>query len=472
MYKMYTEPWEHQLKALDYLMLHKAAALYTDMGSGKTKVCIDLIVNKAFKFTVVVTTKKGCSVWVKEFGKHCDLEKEKICVLDLSKSSTSIKVSRLAKTFARAAKNDLKLVIIINYDSIWLRPFGDKLLKYPIDCVICDESHKIKSPSSKCSWYLKRIGKRVNNRYLVTGTPTPESPLDIYAQYRFLDPSIFGTNFDVFRNEYENVDIMATMNAGFRVLYKSKPYKNLDTLKEKMYSCAFYVTPDLKLPPQTFIDYEYEPTKELIEIYKELNKEGVYINDDGILETNNALTKALRKQQLLSGCLPLESSDFTEKFVKTVDYSRKEAFQELLSEIPSHEPVVVFAKFRHDFDMIKLACKELHRGYSEISGVKDTEAEWQAGKTSVIAVHYQSGSESIDLTKARYYIGYSGSHSYGLYSQSIKRVHRPGQERPVTYYNIVCKIPKIETVDEQISKALSLKQDLADYLVKTKEQGI
>ena len=465
MYKLTTKPWEHQLKALDYLMVRKYGALYTDMGTGKTKVGIDLIVNKGFDFTIIVGTKKSCEVWEDEFHIHCD--KEDILTFRLDLYSTAIKVSKLKETFAYAKESSLKLVFIINYDSIWRKPFGEVLLKYPIDCVICDESHRIKAPNSKCSLFLTRLGKKVDNRYLFTGTPNPETPLDVYAQYRFLEPSIFGTNFYKFRERYENVDIQKTLYAGYRVLNKKQPYKNLDELKEKMYSCAFYVGSSVELPETTDITHNFTPSKETIQIYKELVKEGVYENEKGVLEINNSLVKCLREQELLSGYISMEDFDFTKNFKTCVDDSRENAFKELVEGIQRKEKVVVFVKFRYDFKAVKRVAESLGRTYGEISGSRDDYKKFkETDEIDILAVHYKSGSESINLTKARYCIYYSLSHSYGLYLQSRKRTHRPGQKCPVTYIHLVAEIPKIESVDKKIMKALKAKKDLVGYLQK------
>lgn len=466
MYTMKTKPWEHQIKALDYLMTGTYGALYTDMGTGKTKVGIDLIVNKGFVFTVIVGTKKSCGVWESEFTKHCDINRHNICVFNLSNYSTSNKILKLQEILAYQAKTGVKIVLIINYDSVWRRPFNESLIKTRIDCVICDESHRIKTPSSKCSMYLARLGKYVKYRYLMTGTPTTETPVDVYAQYKFLQPAIFGTNLNKFRDQYENLDVRATTYCGYRVLDKKQPYKNLDELREKMFSCAFYVKSTIKLPPQTFLVREFTPTKTLIDVYKEVKKEGVFVDEDGVMETNNALVKILRQQQILSGYLPMESEDFTQEITKVLDNSRQEAFAEILEEINRNEPIVVFTKFRYDFEKIREACERNERRYAELSGIVDEEAKWKNGDADVLAVQYKTGSESIDLTRARYCIYYSLSHSYGLYRQSIKRVHRPGQTRPVTYISLVAKIPKIRTVDEDIITALENKQDVAEYLLK------
>lgn len=461
MYRMKTVPWEHQLKALDYLMVRDYGALYTDMGSGKTKVGIDLIVNKGFDVTLIVGTKKSCDVWEEEFKLH--MNEPKICVFKLSNLSTMEKVSTLKETFVKAKENQQKMVYIINYDSIWRKPFSELLIKYPINCIICDESHRIKAPGSKCSLYLTRLGRKVLNRYLFTGTPSTNSPIDVYAQYRFLQPEIFGTRFNEFRDRYENLDLRKTMYAGYRVLDAKKPYKNLDELKEKMYSCAFYITPDLHLPDTMSIQVDFKLKKSTEKVYKTLNKEGVYEDDDGIIETNNALAKNTRLQEILSGYLPMEDKDFTQKFKKIIDTSRQDAFEELISG--TQEKIVVFCKYRQDFESISEVCKKLNKRYGEISGAQDDYQAWKKDKIDLIAVQYSSGAESINLTEARYCVYYTLSHSYGLYAQSKKRVHRPGQTRPVTYYLLIAKIPGITTVDEKIVKALELKKDLSEYLL-------
>lgn len=467
MYKMKTQPWEHQLKALDYLMVRHYGALYTDMGTGKTKVGIDLIINRGFNMTLIVGTKKSCAVWEDEFSIHCD--RSKILLFRLDLLSTTNKVSMLDKILLKSQEKVLPVVIIINYDSIWRKPFSEKLIKAPIDCIICDESHRIKTPSSKCSLYLSRIGKRVENRFLFTGTPSTQSPIDVYAQYRFLAPEIFGTRFSEFRDRYENVDAQRTAYAGYRVLNKRQPYKNLDELKEKMYSCAFYVRANITLPEVTDIYTKFTPSKETIKVYKEIRKEGVYEDEDGVLEINNALVKSLREQELLSGYVHIEDFDFVTHSKKTLDNSRRDALQELLEGIRAEEKVVIFCKFRYDFQQIEFVCKELGRKYGEISGKRDDYEAWKKGNIDIIAVHYNSGSESINLTQARYCIYYSLSHSYGLYRQSRKRVHRPGQDKPVVYYHLIAQIPKIITVDDKIVEAMKNKQDLLEYLLNTEK---
>lgn len=459
-----TEPWEHQRAALEYLYNRDCAALYTAPGTGKTKVMIDLIINRGFKRVLIVCTNKGCEVWQKQFKIHSDLPT--FSVLNLSGMSTAGKVSAL-KSLPKKRNSVGLTVVICNYEGVWREPLAKELLKKStgIDCVICDESHRIKTPGSKVSRFLTRLSGVVPYRYLVTGTPAAESPMDIYAQYRFLDKNIFGTSFQRFKDRYQNLDVQATLRVGFPILDKTNPYKNLDELQEKMFSCAFLAESTVKLPKQLNIVTSYTIGKKTERLYKELRKEGVLICKQGYLEVSNVLTMSLREQQLVSGYVQIETETKDKKLIR-VSEERVEVLQDLLEQFAKGEPIVIFAKYRKDLKNIRKLCQKLGRGYSEISGTENTQEDWDKGKTSIIGVQYSSGSESIDLTRARYCIYYSLTTQLALYEQSKKRIHRPGQTRPVTYYHICAKMSKGKTIDEKILHALKTKQDVVEYLMK------
>lgn len=463
MYKFKTKPWSHQLRALDYMMVRDQAALYTDMGSGKTKVALDLINNRGFEKTLIVTTKKGCDVWEDEIKIH--LNADEFSIGNLTHHSTRNKF----KIFETCLNNTKPIIFIINYDSVWRDPIKFKLRDIQLDCIICDESHRIKDPGTKCSKGLAFLGKHVKHRYLLTGTPSTGKPIDVYSQYRFLDSNIFGNSATKFRQYYENIDYIRTAFAGYRILNKEQPYRNLDELKERMYSCAFKCTPDIKLPETTDIMRFFTPSAKSCKLYKELAKNGILIGEKGIVDTKNALTKVLRLQQVLSGYVPIEDEVFSGTFIEEIDDSRIQLLKELLEDMGNSNKVVIFARFIHDFDKIKSLCEELDISYGEISGRQNDYKLWQTGGINLIAVNYQSGSESISLVEARYCIYYTLCYSYAMYAQSRKRIHRPGQDKPVTYYHIVAQIPKInESIDESIMLALQAKKDIVDYLL-TKE---
>lgn len=459
-FKFKTQPWQHQIEALSYLYERDTAALYTDMGTGKTKMMIDLIKNRGFNRILVVAPKKACDVWRAQIKIHAFKEDFRIVNLHLK---TTKQKYELIQNILKSPKNfpSKPTIFICNYDSIWMEPFSTKLLykRMRLDCLICDESHRIKSPSSKVSRFLFKLSKNIKCRYLVTGTPLAENPSDVYAQYRVLDPEIFGLNFGSFREEYENIDINATARLGFKVLDKKTPYKNLDKLREKMFSCAFYAKSSVKLPKQLDIKVPIELSSKGMKVYKQIKEEGAFICDEGFMEVTNALTLITKLQQITSGYLKLEDDD-KETFLKSVDSSKKEALKELLESMD--EPVVVFALYKSDLKDIREVCKTLKRRYYEVSGAEDTLKNWKRTNSAVLGVQYASGSESIDLTLSRYCIYYSHPLSLGLYKQSRKRIHRPGQSRNTTYYHFVAK----GTIDEKITKSLRNKEDIINLVMR------
>lgn len=460
--KFYTKPWKHQREALKYLIDRDFGALYTDMGSGKTKIMIDLIANRGFKRVIVVTTAKACKrdVWHKEFGIHAP--KLQKYVFNAFKYSSEKKVDKLKQINFKG--NFEPIIMTINYESIWREPLKKYLLNnFKPDCVICDESHKIKSPSAKVSKFLQILGRKTPNRYLLTGTPLSQSPLDIYAQYRFLEPSIFGTRYDEFKDTYAN---WITMAEGYKILNKSRPYKNLGMLREKMFSCAYTCENlDLNLPPTQDIHIEFDLSSQATTYYKELKKEGCLELEKGFLETGNILGIILRLQQLTSGYIKLEDEN-KNKFYERVDTSRIEALKELIEGIPQDEPIVIFAKFRIDIKNIRDMLESIGIDSSEMSGKEDTTQDWVDNKTRVIVIQIASGAEGLnELVKSRYCIYYTLSHSLGMYLQSRKRLHRPRQTRPVIYYTLIAK----NTIDKTILNSLKSNKNVVDYIMEKKK---
>lgn len=462
-FTMKTKPWAHQLKALQYLYPRDYGALYTKPGSGKTKVFVDLIVNRGFKRVLVVAPKKPCDVWPGQIRLHSDFDLTNIIPLQ----HLSLKGKQNELRLAMKAPKDRALIFICNYDSVWRKPL-DKMWLYKrlgIDCVICDESHRIKTPGSRCSCFLSRLGKAVPNRYLLTGTPLAENPLDVYAQYRFLDRRIYGTNYDAFFAEYTNVDPVLTARFKHTVLDKKHPYRNLDKLREKMFSCAFYMKSTVKLPRTTRMVVRIPMPKDLEEIYSQVEKDGAIVMGDGYMTVNNVLAMATRKQQLTSGYLKLEYDDKTEE-LKRVSTYRRTFLLKFLQGLPEDEPVVVFAKFKKDLYSIRKVAERLGYGYSEVSGAEDTLEDWKAGKSRVLGVQYTSGSESIDLTRAHLCVFYSLEISLAKYKQALKRVHRPGQENPCIYYHFVATRSSGTTVDEDILTCLKNKEDYVTAVMR------
>lgn len=455
-----TKPWKHQFDALVFLLSHVHGALYTDPGSGKSKVMVDLIHNAKFKKVLIVAPKHVCQVWPSQFTKH-GLNQSEYDVFDLSTRSVDS-----ASGVVKKSKNCLgrSIIFVVNYDRVWREPLKRRLLAVKWDAVICDESHRIKAPGSRCSWALSALRDRAAHRYLMTGTPLAQNPTDIYAQYRFLDPSIFGTRYDDFCARYQNVDVFVSQKVGFTVLRKDDPYVNLQELHDKMFSVAFSCKVDLSLPGQHYIDVEYPASSKVQQRYNKLIDTSVIETSRGTLTANNALALMLRLQQILSGYLVVEDDD-GQKHTQIIDRRRVETLQELLMSLGA-EPVVLFLKFKQDFKLIKAMLSANNWSFSELSGSTDTLQRWLEGKTQMLLVQHQSGSEGVDFTRSRYVVYYSHHHSLALYKQSLKRVHRPGQDHAVTYYSIIAKRKKGRSIDELIRLAHERNDDIIQSILR------
>lgn len=456
-YKLRTEPMSHQKEALDLLMKNRSFALFTECGSGKTKIMIDLINNKEFMETLVVCPAKVCSVWITEFEKH-SYDRE-ICVFNLQKLNLGDKIDLLRKERNSLKKDRRKRVFVINYENVWRQQFKNEIAKHKIDCIICDESHRIKGAGSKCSLALTWLGRRTGHRYLMTGTPLASSPLDIYAQYRFLDPTIFGTNYDAFKGRYANM----IRRDGYDILDKSNPYKNLDELHTKMFAVAYQSKVDLKLPSCSTKVIRFNMSKEARDLYDEIKKNGCVINDDGTyVEASNILATCMRLQQIACGFTKLERlhNGRRQSKVVNVDSSRINRFKKLLAKAP-FEPIVVFFRYKRDKKNLIKACNSIGLNVYSIDGESNEKDNWQQEKGAVLLVQIQSGAEGIDLTYSRICIYYDLHQSLAFWEQSKKRIHRKGQTRKCKYFILLAK----DTIDEDIYKALENKRELVEYIM-------
>lgn len=462
-----TKPWKHQLAALRYLMKEEnsSAALLLKMGAGKTKIWIDLINNKGWDTTLIVCPKKASRVWVKQFPIHS--VNGEILVINLSNFSSGSKV-RVVDKITKERKIGQQVVYVVNYDSIWREPFRTLIKdKMRFNAIICDESHRLKSPSSKASRFMQVLGRRCEHRYIATGTLLAQNPLDVYAQYRFMNPTVFGTNFDNFSSRYTKLDVKLSMKLGREVLDKKEPYVNLDELNEKIMSCAFSVDAELDLPPTRDIPIEFDLPPKIEKLYKELKEEGAVEMSEGNLEISNVMSMTLRLQQMTSGFTQLED-EYGNRFTKVLDDARSKALEDLLIDFPENEPIVIFAKFKQDIKNIRKVCKQLGRKCSEISGRCDEFEDWDDGKTSVLIVQIESGAEGLDFTRAKYAIYYTLTYKLWVYLQSRERLHRPGQEHPVTYYFLLGKLRRGISVDEDILESLERNED---FIQKVMNRG-
>jgi SNF2 family DNA or RNA helicase len=188
-------------------------------------------------------------------------------------------------------------------------------------------------------------------------------------------------------------------------------------------------------------------------LYSEMADEFIADLAGGHITASNALSRLLRLQQITSGYGRLEDGTNVE-----VDTSKQKVLEDILTDI-GNEPVVVFTRFIHDLDVVHRTAAKVGVPSYEVSGRRKDLPEWTSG---VLAVQIQAGGLGLDLTMARYAVYYSLGFSLGDYSQSMARLHRPGQSRPVEYIHILAS----GTVDETVMDALARREAVIDHILK------
>ena len=167
---MVTQPWPHQTEALEFLSGKAGAMLAMDMGTGKSRVIVDLIAQEGYeRILILAPLSVVANVWPGEFAKHAP---GLLHVLPLAGKSTKARQEAAAK----ALDSGRPTAVVLNYDAVWRQPFGDWAIKQKWDLLVMDESHRIKSPGGVASRYCSRLSDRVGHRVALTGTPMAHSP--------------------------------------------------------------------------------------------------------------------------------------------------------------------------------------------------------------------------------------------------------------------------------------------------------
>ena len=454
-----TTPWKHQLRAYHFAKQLPATMLAMDMGTGKSKVTVDLVINSGWQRILILCPKSVVQVWPMEFERHAGAT---VCVLPLDDGSIIQRTRKMTAFLDLQQARQEPAVVVANYDAAWRGPLDAILLKREWDVVICDESHRIKAPGGKAAMFCSRLGDKVPHRICLTGTPLPHSPLDAYAQYRFLDKGIFGTSFVNFRARY-------AVMGGFHNKQVLR-YQNQDEFHQRFYSVAYRVKSEdvQSLPEAIDVVRPVVLCPYARNLYKTLEDEFVAGLGQGVITAGNALTRLLRLQQIGSGWARQDRDIETgaEGQLLQVDTSKQEALGDIMEDLHEQEPVVVFCRFHHDLDAVRAVASALGRTSLELSGRTNELADWQAGKAPILAVQIQSGGVSINLVRARYCVFYSLGFSLGEYLQARKRTHRPGQSQNVTYFHLIAK----QTVDEDVYKALERRQDVVEAILKRRTE--
>lgn len=420
-------------------------------GTGKSWLGAYFFGALGIQCALVVCPRRVVDVWPQQLELHSARDFH-MCVLGDQAGSVEQKARALRQACEVARARSKRLVAIVNYDACWREPLASLLLQQRWGMICCDEIHRIKSPTGRASKFMGLLGRRAQYRLGLSGTPMGQGPLDIWAQMRFVQPTLLGTSYFMFKRRY------AVLGG-----YGDKQvigHQNLDELTRRL-SAVMYQVDDsvLDLPEATVQPLYCELSAEGARCYHDLDKKLIADVKGGVVTAANAMVRLLRLQQLTGGTLRLDDGR-----VQEVDDSKSRLLQDLLEDL-GDEPVVVFCRFHADLDAVHKVCGALGVKSGELSGRRDELSAWKQGTTQVLAAQISSGGIGVDMTRARYAVDYSLSFSLTEYDQTRARIRRPGQTRPVTYYQLVARQSGRQTVDQAIYRALRLRAEPIDLIL-------
>jgi SNF2 family DNA or RNA helicase len=470
-------PFRHQSEGIGLLRSHRYFGFFDEPGCGKSKVIVDgtnmLFADKANNLTVVVCPNTVKATWSNslwgQIAVHTPSTFPAPVIVRLDAGRRLPSVDKL-----KAHKGVYPVWIVVNYEALrsesvqqWLMQVLQLLSP---STLVLDESTRIKNRTALQTKAVMRISTCAGRRYILTGTPITNNPLDLYSQMNFLSRDILKfPSFVAFRNRYAE---MGGYSVGGRPV-EIVGWKNLPELKLKIRNHSRVVTkeealPDL--PSKLYAKIEAPLTPDQVKSYKQM-REYAIAEFPGTMDRAMApiaLTKLLRLSQITSGHLTV-SDGFGETVVKKFKGNPKiNAVVELLEE---HERMVVFCMFIAEIEQLQDALTERGISFGSIYGAThNTEREaiqgrYQAGELRVVICQVVTGGIGITLTRGHAACFLTNPYSYEARRQAEDRLHRPGQTHNVIYYDIVATCEGERTIDATVLDVLKRKEDLSDRVL-------
>lgn len=472
-YRYKTKPYAHQHRIFTHSRDRRYVGLFAEMGTGKTKICIDTIAHlwktKQITGALIIAPKGVYRNWhTKEVPAHMP---DDVPLYEFVWSPTLDRHMKSQFENLYMSRNDDKLrIIYMNVEALSTEKgghFAMTFCKYTKSVMaIVDESTTIKSSAAKRTKVAIEATKNVAFRRIASGLPTPQSPVDMFSQLKFLDPYCLPTqSFFAFRNRY---CVMREVRLGPRRFNKIVGFKNMDELHAIMERVGYRVLKKdcLDLPEKTYQIREVDLSDQQRDAYEALVRDTMMqINDErmrGVVTAPLMITRLVKLHQVACGHLVMDGGDI-------LDFStpRLTALDEVLDDM--EPPVLIWATYRHDIRRIvdllskKYGPQKVAHFYGDSSSKEREDAltGFYEGRVSYFVGNPAVGGYGLSLVRSHNVIYYSNSYNLEHRLQSEDRVHRIGQTLPVTYIDLVAR----GTVDEKILTALRNKETLARALL-------
>lgn len=412
----------HQERAIKQANNRERVAYYLDMGLGKTFVASEQAKLYENDVILVICQNSKVSDWSEHFEKF------------YSNKVFSITSTKVLKSYVDYHG---KKVGVINYEKTY-RDNYKRLLELTEFTLIIDESSVLGNSKTNISKFVQKL--KFKNLVLLSGTPTSGKYEKLWTQLNLLGWDIKETKF---YNQFLNRKLLKRFGRTFYQMDKKEPYKNVNRLKRKMreYGCVFMKTEEVfDLPEQNFIELKIENDAN----YKEFEEHCIVKFKNVKIIGDTVLNYRLGLRQL--ACIYNEN--------------KKTRLKDLINS--TEDRLIIFYNFNDELKAIK-ECIPKDRPVSYVNGSCVDKKNYNTYDNSITLMQYQAGAKGHNMQKANHLIFYSPTEKCEDYMQSIKRIHRIGQERPCFYYKFIVK----DSIEEQIYNALEKGEDYTNELFNT-----
>lgn len=442
-------PHDYQKYAIEYIKSHPVAAILLGCGLGKTSIAltaIDDMMHDSFevrKALVVAPIRVAKVAWPDEIRKWDHLS-------DLTFSvAVGTREERLAALSADAD------IYIINRENLqWL--IDESGVPFDYDMCVLDELSSFKNWQSKRFKAFMKVRPRLKRVVGMTGTPSSNGLMDLFAEFRCLD---MGARLGRFIGQYRTAFFKPDRCNG-PIVYSYKPlpgaeaeiYRRISDITISMKS-----TDHLKMPELVNSEYAVELDEAEREKYEELKKELVLtLADAGEVTAANAAALSGKLSQMANGAVYADDGS-----VIRIHDRKLDALEDII-ESANGNPVLVAYWYKHDLKRIEERLLKLKIPYSTISS-EDSIRKWNEGKFPVGLIHPASAGHGLNLQQGGSTLVWFGlTWSLELYIQTVDRLFRQGQRaETVSVIHIAAK----GTIDGRIMKALTDKDDTQSALI-------
>ena len=438
---------DYQKYAVRFIEEHPIAALFLDMGLGKTITTLTAIHNLMFdlfavrKVLIIAPLRVARDTWSAEIEKWEHLKPLRYSVV------VGTVEERLAALNAPA---DLYIINRENID--WLV----NNTKFDYDMVVIDELSSFKSHQSKRFKALMKVRPNVKRIVGLTGTPASNGLMDLFAEFRLLD---MGQRLGRFIGQYRTAYFQPDKRNGM-VVYSYKP---LPQAEKQIYDKISDITISMKaidylqMPELLLTEVPVRLSKQERERYKQLKQEFVLDLPDGEITAANAASLSNKLSQLANGAVYDDTGA-----VIPIHNRKLDALEDLI-EAANGKPVLVAYWFKHDLERIQERLRKLNISYQEIQS-SDSIRNWNAGRLQVGLLHPAAAGHGLNLQAGGSHLIWFGlTWSLELYQQTNARLWRQGQQsETVVIQHLITK----GTIDERILKALTQKEQTQTALMQ------